>query len=409
MIDKESKKITILTQSHLSRNPRVLKEALVLEEAGFQVSIITCCYDQLLYQEDLVILSNKNISYQFYIDLTHSNIKTYLARIVRKLSSMLTQIFRLQSVFSLGYSPYLLLIKARRQNADLYIVHQEMPSWVGMKLLKKGYKVCFDLEDWYSEDLLPEARKSRPNRLLKKIERVALANGHAVWTTSTAMSKALNQKYHSVRCPHVIYNSFPDTKTFLNLRQDRQNTSIPSLFWYSQTIGPGRGLEELMEALQLIDFPFELHLRGNVSDQFKKKLLTLFPQNNDQHLYFHSLVSNRELPGYIAQHDIGLALELKEPPSRNYTVTNKILQYLQAGLAVVASDTEGQKEIKAFVGKGVLLYKSGVTLSLAEQLSLLLADKDHLKLSRETARKNFQNKLRWNLQAEEILKIVNRV
>lgn len=382
---------------------------MTLNNHGLSVTVLTCFYDDELLKEDRNLLRETDISYIPYVDIRKAELLTLLFKIIRRLSILFTKYLNFQSSYSLGYAPYRLIRKARETQADLFIVHQELPSWVGMKLLKGGQKVCFDLEDWYSQDLLPEAQKSRPQKLLMRIEKTALKQASSVWTTSIAMAKALQKLYQSSKYPKVVYNSFPELKYNIEVLQDRQDITIPSLFWYSQTIGPGRGLEELMEALQLIDFPFELHLRGNVSGQYKKKLLTLFPQNNEQHLYFHALVSNQELPGYIAQHDIGLALEQKEPLSRNYTVTNKILQYLQAGLAVVASDTEGQKEIKAFVGKGVLLYKSGVTLSLAEQLSLLLADKDHLKLSRETARKNFQNKLSWNLQAEEILKIVNRV
>jgi len=51
------------------------------------------------------------------------------------------------------------------------------------------------------------------------------------------------------------------------------------------------------------------------------------------------------LPGVIADHDIGLALEQSSIASRDLTITNKILQYLNAGLAVVATPTAGQREV----------------------------------------------------------------
>ncbi len=59
----------------------------------------------------------------------------------------------------------------------------------------------------------------------------------------------------------------------------------------------------------------------------------------------HPLIPANELLSRVAEHDIGLALELRQPDSRNLTVTYKFLHYLLAGLAVVASDTAGQSEV----------------------------------------------------------------
>lgn len=61
-------------------------------------------------------------------------------------------------------------------------------------------------------------------------------------------------------------------------------------------------------------------------------------------LYFHEPVSPQQLPAKIAGFDIGLALELDTPMSRNYTITNKLFQYIQSGLPVIASKTAGQTE-----------------------------------------------------------------
>jgi len=54
-------------------------------------------------------------------------------------------------------------------------------------------------------------------------------------------------------------------------------------------------------------------------------------------------VDGDDLLSRIAEHDIGFAGEMPHCRSRDLTVTNKILQYLLAGLAVVASGTAGQR------------------------------------------------------------------
>ncbi|MCF8294760.1 MAG: hypothetical protein K9I34_01750, partial [Bacteroidales bacterium] len=50
------KKIGILTQSHLCRNPRVVKEANTLAAAGYDVHILTTFTSAELLQEDLTLI-----------------------------------------------------------------------------------------------------------------------------------------------------------------------------------------------------------------------------------------------------------------------------------------------------------------------------------------------------------------
>ena len=47
----------------------------------------------------------------------------------------------------------------------------------------------------------------------------------------------------------------------------------------------------------------------------------------------------------IATYDVGLALEPNTPLNKDLTISNKILQYLNAGLAVFATPTQGQREV----------------------------------------------------------------
>jgi hypothetical protein len=113
--------------------------------------------------------------------------------------------------------------------------------------------------------------------------------------------------------------------------------------------------------------PYELHLRGNVTDEYKQSLEARFKLRKGQDVYFHPLVPHNELLSRIAEHDIGLALERNDPQSRNLTITNKIMQFLQGGLAVIASSTKGQVEVAEMSGEAVHLVKSERDLASAVQ------------------------------------------
>ena len=344
------KKIVIASQSHLCRNPRVLKEAVTLSQEGYKVIILAAIYSDKLLQEDLELIKGTDVSYEFYSDLRQSNPASFFARLARKVAVELQSKLKIESVASLGFSAGNLLNKCISHNADLYIMHQELPACIGNELIKKKRRVAFDIEDWYSEDLLPVARKQRPVNLLKKVESEALHKGIYCTTTSVALANKLAIVYSSKQ-PEVIYNVFPAQD---HLQQEKDSTSPLKLFWFSQTIGPGRGLEKFIELLNHIENAIELHLLGNVSELYSEALKKLMPKKHK--LFFHELVNEKKLPNKISAFDIGLALELTSPPSRNYTITNKFFQYLQAGVSVIVSETEGQNE-------GFEKFKPGFKLS----------------------------------------------
>lgn len=400
------KSITIITQSHICRNPRVWKEGQALAKKGYKVVILTTFYDEKLYKEDLRLLNKLNIEYKCYADLRRgkrNTLQQFYLKVLRRLGVWLTKYKIKNSALALGYGPKQLYNMALKQNADLYICHQEMASYIGTKLLQNNKKVAFDIEDWYSEDLLPMARKARPIKLLKKIEQNALATTLS-WTTSEIMAQKMAAVYKT-NMPAVVYNTFPKRKKKEAIDyKDRVDHSKASLFWFSQTIGPGRGLEVLISALHHIEQPLELHLRGNISASYRSLLEEKFPDKGCQTLHFHSLVLNEELPARIAEHDIGLALESKEPLSRNYTITNKILQYLEAGVAVIASKTEGQIEVAVLAPEAVFLFEQ--EKSLIDAIKLLLSNRDLLVEAKSKARQSYLKSFLWEKQEEKLCQLI---
>jgi glycosyltransferase involved in cell wall biosynthesis len=208
------------------------------------------------------------------------------------------------------------------------------------------------------------------------------------------MSEALALEY-GCPPPMVIYNAFPwsDRESLDGLEKDRPSRAVPSIHWYSQTLGPGRGLEDLVASLPHITHDVRIHLRGNPASGFDSWLTSLVPPRWQDRITFHGLVPEHELLSRISEHDIGFAGEMKYCASRQLTVTNKILHYLLGGLAVVASDTAGQREVAVQAPGAVFLYQGGDPASLAMQLNQLLASSERLRRAQaealEAARQTF--------------------
>lgn len=405
------RKIVILTGNHACHNPRAIKEADAFSEAGFDVEWLGGWTDSELAERDRKLTADRRWRFVPVIDWTQNNSRARfqknLQRFRRSWGLKRFEWFGWENDGQLGYCTRELLAAARRRKADIYIAHSEAAMWVAEKLRLQGHRVGVDMEDWFSEDLLPEARKYRPLNLLHELERKLLRNAAYSLCPSSAMSEALAVEY-GCRPPAVIYNVFPwsERQSLDGKIKDRCNPNVPSIHWYSQTIGQGRGLEDLLAALPFIKYEAEIHLRGKMASGFEAWLMSQVPEAWRNRIYFHDLVSNDELLSRISEHDIGFAGEMKYCQSRDLTVTNKILQYLLGGLAVVASDTAGQMEIATQVQEAVFVYESGDAMSLAKLLNRLFLHPDQLAEAKAAALQAASEAFSWEKCSHQLLTLV---
>lgn len=390
--------VAIVTGAHLCRNPRVVKEADALAEAGHRVTVLRPTLDAALAALDAELARGAGWSLQPTADLTAGRAGPFLTRAVRRGA---TEAVRRGAELpdALGYGVRRTLRQARALGADLSIGHQEVGLWVVNRLAADGLRVGVDLEDWYSEDLLPEARQSRPLGLLRREEAAAVRRGGHVTTTSGALAGALAQTYGGPT-PTVVYNAFPfsDRADLDGERRDRAagDPDRLSLHWVSQTVGEGRGLEDVLDALAHVEPPVEVHLRGACAPSVEAALRARLP---DRHaLFIHDLVPPRELLSRIAEHDVGLALEAPRPPSRDLTVTNKILHYLLAGLPVIATGTSGQREVAQKAPGAVSVFAPSDVRGLSEQVTALAADPGARRAGAAAALAAAEREFSWEVQ-----------
>ena len=407
------KAIVLLSGNHLCHNPRALKEADALSAAGYDVELLGGWYDEERAERDRALLQNRTWRFVPVVDWTKPSISARIQRQVQRAKSRigreLHRCLNLENRWQLGYSTGKLLGAALSRNADLYIAHSEPAMWAAARLLKRGRRVGVDMEDWFSEDLLPEVRRQRPVKLLRRLEQGVLSRaGHAT-CTSRAMAEALAQEY-GCETPVVIYNAFAwsDRADIDGLIKDRRDRRLPSIHWYSQTLGAGRGLEDLISALPFIKHDAAIHLRGKPAAGFREWLSAQIPANWHDRVFIHDLVPNDELLSRIAEHDIGFAGEQKYCRSRDLTVTNKILHCLLGGLVVVASDTTGQREVAEQARGAVQLYRAGDHQDLAIKLNYLLSSPSGLAQAKEAALAAARETFCWERQAAKLLRSIER-
>lgn len=406
-------KIAILTGASLAWNPRAFKEATALARAGFDVSVYGSSWDQSRFEADQALAQLHGFLFESAIPVSQicllSRLRSMWARLRSLLGRELFRYLKIENQWQIGPLVSDLLRRARAANADYYIVHLEQAAWVGRKLLLEGRRVGVDFEDWFSEDLLPEAAKQRPLRLLRDLERLLLQRGAHATCPSLSMREALSSTYGCLP-PVVIYNAFrrSDRKALDGIFKDRRDRRIPSIHWCSQTIGHGRGLEDLIAALPHLVHQAEIHLRGNPVVGFDEWLSTCVPNDWRHRIFVHGVVSNEELLSRISEHDIGFAGEMKYCKNKDLTISNKILHYLLAGLAVVASDTAGQNEVAERAQGAVFLYPSGNPCALAARINALLESPEMLKQAKAAALRAAEQTFCWERQQQVLLETIMR-
>lgn len=405
-----SQRIVLLTGNPLCSNPRVIKEASALTEAGYEVIVHGA------WSTEQGVETDRNVAeqggYTFIPVLPPNTLEGKLHRLVQRAARKVMP----SSRWTFGLMPLALERGAKLLKPDLAIAHSEPSLLAAVPLRQIGIKVGVDMEDWFSEDLPVNARRGRPVALLRKAEGQLLRCASHATCTTEAMADALVREYGCPR-PTRIYNVFPEPKLNGPEFCDRgarsrsqsggpsRGRSVVSIHWFSQTIGPGRGLEELFAALETWPGGFEVHLRGNLGS-YEGWLQSVIPDALQRKVFVHALVSIEDLPERIAEHDIGFAGELTSIRSRDLTATNKIFQYLQSGLAVVASDTAGQKEVAAAAPDAVRIYRSGDRDDLQRALRGWLNSPDELARAKAAAREVAAAKFCWE---REKLRLVDAV
>ena len=185
---------------------------MALAHVGCNVVVYGASPDAATLKVDQALAGQHGFAFKSVAPMSRAGCVSYIrCNWPRVRSRIGHNLFRMPSIsngWQIGPSVPELFRAARQANVDYYIVHLEQGAWVGARLLDLGYRVGFDLEDWYSEDLLPEARKQRPLRLLRDMERKLLLEGAHATCPSRAMRDALAQQY--LRSPPaVVCNAFP--------------------------------------------------------------------------------------------------------------------------------------------------------------------------------------------------------
>ena len=400
-------RICIITPGQIGSNPRVVKEADALVAAGHCVTVICTKVARFVEPRDQSIMARARFSVRrLPFDRPFAR---WVARVVQIAARYLCRKGLGSRFEPAAHSVFAsaLTRAAIAEPADLYIAHYvaALPA-AAVAAQRHGAAYAFDAEDFHLGDLPDLPQNQFANSLIKRIEKRYLSSATFITAASPMIAAAYAETY-GLPLPATVLNVFPRTNGPSAPTAAGSQRPGPTLYWFSQVIGPGRGLEAAVEALALVRVPLQLHLRGSPAAGYEHELRRLAASFGvADRLHLHRPIAPDALELDAARFDLGYAGELPHSLNRTIALTNKLFSYLTSGLPVVLSDIPAHRELAPKLGQAGEMFASGSAASLAAAIERHLAGRQGLAARRAQAWELGQTKFAWDNEAHKIVGLV---
>ncbi len=403
----KNSKIIILTTGQPSTNPRMVKEYQALKEAGYEVKVFYSYWQDWAVEADNKLFSEGTLHLPDFTMVGGSpfsdKFNYNLSRVFHKLNKFIYAKTGWKIVSSTSRVTSYLTTAARKTKADLYIAHNigALPAAVaGAK--KWDAKAGFDAEDFHRGDFKKWESPQQQHVIKIEDKFIPLCN---YLTAGSPLIGAAYEKLYIGKRFLPVNNVF--SKRFLQSIIPG-NSNVLSLFWFSQTVGPYRGIEAVVHAMNLLptSMNVELYLLGQLSVGFDNVLLDI---SLSKKIHFLPPSSPNEVFAISAQYDIGLSIEIPYCNNKDFCLANKMFTYMLAGNCIVFSDTSAQvKFLKENPGSG-FIYKSENKQQLAALINRLYENRTELLDARSNARQLASLEFNWEKEGEKVKQLVKDV
>ncbi len=407
-------KICLVSPGHLSTNPRLVKEALALKSVGFEVAVVHGSFKVWGATADRPIAAEIGSTCAVPFGPVQAPRTTYLRQtLVRRAARALVGVGAFASpIVEAAHSPITadLAMETAQVRADLYVAHYVAALPAAARAAKQhGALYAFDAEDFHLGDLPDNPEHALEKRIIRAIEGRYLP-GAAYGTAASPMIAEAYAETYGIPLPTTVLNVFPKRNAPTEPTPRGTAAPGPSLYWFSQTIGPGRGLETAIEAIARADCRPHLFLRGTPAGRYADELRRLAVQAGaGERLHFLDPAPPDQLERHGAAYDLGYVGELAETRNRQFAITNKVCSYLLGGVPSLASDIPAHRRIAPDLGPAMSLFPINDVAALAANLDALLLDPPRLAAARAHAWRLGQDRYNWEVEAPLFLERIQTV
>jgi glycosyltransferase involved in cell wall biosynthesis len=336
---------TIAVISDLSTDMRVQKQALLLTEMGYTVTLI-----------------GRN---------SGKSPSLFLPRI---------RIIRLRVLFRRGPMMYILfnvalLLRLLTRRSELYIANDLdtlIPCYYVSRLF--GKPLVYDAHEYFTGQFGLSERKFKYS-VWKKAERRLVPKVRHMVTVSNSIADLYREEYGVD--PVVIMNVAPSTDELIPYNRNNLGVGVDDLLviYQGSGINPGRGIMELINAMTMLE-RVRLIIAGS-GDMIEEVKHAVSYKGLAGNVIFLPRMKWEEMMQFTMICDVGLSLDPDNCINQRFSLPNKLFDYIAAGIPAIVSPLPEVSTVVSQYACGLIL--SHVTpYTIAGALERLRDDRELL-------------------------------
>ncbi len=336
------KRIAISVINDLVTDNRVHKVATVLQEMGYEVTLIG-----RLLPESLPVNRTYN---------THR-----MSLFLKKGPGFYIE-YNLRLFFVLLFSKF-----------DVFVANDLdtlLPNFLVSKMTKSP--LYYDSHEYFTE--VPElVDRPKVRKVWEKLERGLLPKVRNAYTVCQSIAEAYRYKYGTY---FQVVRNVPERMSPFEIREDKKlGLGDKKVILYQGALNVGRGLEPMIRAMQEIDHAVLVIVGdGDIAAHLQALVLRLSLQDK---VKFLGRIPFNEVKHITVQADLGLSIEENLGLNYQYALPNKLFDYIQAEIPALVSDLPEMKKIVADYKVGAIL-ESHQPSQMAKQITEILNNPSQL-------------------------------
>ena len=359
-----------ITTVHPARDIRIFyKECSALAQEGFKVTLLVANSES--FRENGVEVIG--------VPVTYSN---RIQRILR--------------------TPGVLFRKALEVDAEVYHFHDPefIPS--GLKLIRKGKKVIYDVHEDVPRQILakfwiPAIFRSLVANLFERYENYSARRmSHLVTSTPT-----IRNRFKKLNPATTDINNYPIINELMRpIEWDKKKNQV----CYVGGISVERGITNVLEALEELD-GVEFNLAGNFSpESYREEVLQ---SKAREKILFWGFVDRKGTSAILGRSRVGL-VTLLPMPNHIDSQPNKMFEYMAAGLPVVSSGFPLWRSIVEGHECGICVDPSNPK-EIREAIQTILDNPGMAQKMGENGQAAVREKYNWQQEKNKLVDLYNHL